>query len=76
MANGRIGFLVAILWEKPDKKMKTTLQKEGEKATALLKDKVVYQVIRHRTNEVCIEFTDGTRLFIDTLTGTIDISIT
>lgn len=52
------------------------LATEAKKLTRLLAGKVVGTVTRHRNAEVLIEFTDGTRLFIDcTATGP-DFSVT
>ncbi len=42
-----------------------TLEEEGNHASAMLLGKVVKRVIRHRENEVMIEFEDGSRLFAD-----------
>lgn len=52
------------------------LKQEAERATELLKGKVVAEVMRHRAKEVCIEFTDGTRLFVDHKPDNIELSIT
>ena len=41
------------------------LDEEGERATQLLKGKLVALVSRHRNEEVCIEFADGARLYVD-----------
>ena len=42
----------------------------------MLSGKVVARVFRHQKNEVGIEFTDGTRLFVDAHNGEIELSIT
>jgi len=42
-----------------------TLDEEGERATTLLKGKIVKRVIRFREQEVLVEFEDGTRLYAD-----------
>jgi len=52
------------------------LKKEAETATELLKGKIVAKVYRHRAKEVCIEFTDGARLFVDHNEDILQISIT
>ncbi|HEX8177232.1 MAG TPA: hypothetical protein VF543_19240 [Pyrinomonadaceae bacterium] len=53
-----------------------SLEQEAERATELLKGKIVAKVMRHRANEVCVEFTDGTRLFVDRHAGGVELSIT
>ena len=52
------------------------LKQESENATRLLKNKTVSKVIRHRSKEVAIEFTDGTRIFVDHKPEELEISIT
>ena len=52
------------------------LEQEAERATKLLKGKVVAKVTRHRAKEIGIEFADGTRLFIDHNPASIELSIT
>ena len=52
------------------------LEKEAQRATEMLKGKAVLKIFRHRTGEFGIEFTDGTRLFIDHQTDGLEISIT
>ncbi len=52
------------------------LKQESEFATRLLKNKVVFRVTRHRSKEVAIEFTDGTRIFVDHKPEELEISIT
>ena len=52
------------------------LEQEAERATELLKGKIVAKVMRHRANEVCVEFTDGTRLFVDNQAEGVELSIT
>ena len=42
----------------------------------MLVGKVVAKVLRAREKEVCVEFTDGTRLFIDHKTDNVELSIT
>lgn len=52
------------------------LGEESEKASTLLRGKVVAAVVRHRPTEVLLEFTDGTRLFVDIAGETLELSIT
>ncbi len=53
-----------------------TLEQEADRATELLKGKVVSIVWRHREGEIGIQFTDGTRLFVDHIPTGLEISIT
>ena len=55
-----------------DKKLKD----ESERATSLLEGKVVLRVFRNRAKEVGIEFTDGTRFFVDHQPSELELSIT
>jgi hypothetical protein len=52
------------------------LENEAEKITNLLKGKSISNVWRHRENEIAIQFVDGTRLFVNSLDASIEISIT
>jgi hypothetical protein len=52
------------------------LNQEAERASELLKGKIVAKVMRHRAKEVCVEFTDGTRLFVDHNSDNVELSIT
>ncbi|MGZ8271864.1 MAG: hypothetical protein ACXW1T_11585 [Methylophilus sp.] len=52
------------------------LEQEATRATKLLKGKVVAAVIRHQNSEVLIQFTDGTRLFVDKNPLGVELSIT
>jgi hypothetical protein len=52
------------------------LLKEAERASELLRGKEVAVVWRHRKGEVGIEFTDGTRLFVDKTDEGVELSIT
>lgn len=52
------------------------LEDEALEATKLLKDKVVLKVFRPRKTEVCIEFTDGTELYVHKITDGVELSIT
>lgn len=53
-----------------------TLEEEAKRATEMLEGKVVARVTRHRPQEVLVEFTDGTRLFVDHQPSDLDLSIT
>jgi len=57
-------------------KIHSVFQDEARRATELIRGKVISRVFRHRPSEVCIEFTDGTRLFVDKASDGLDISIT
>jgi len=48
-----------------DKDPRKQLNKEANRATKLLKGKIVKKILRHRKEEVGIEFEDGTRFSID-----------
>ena len=53
------------------------LENEARRATDILRGKVVRVVWRHRSKEIGLEFTDGTRLFVDvTAAGELEVSIT
>jgi hypothetical protein len=52
------------------------LEAEAKRATKMLKGKVVAHVTRHRAEEICIEFTDGTRLYVDRSVNGVELSIT
>jgi hypothetical protein len=52
------------------------LEIEARRATEKLRGKVVSVVWRHREGEVGIEFTDGTRLFVDQTPVGVELSIT
>jgi predicted Ser/Thr protein kinase len=52
------------------------LKKEAERATELLKGKTVAQVWRHHESEIGMEFTDGTRLFVDKSSKGVEVTIT
>jgi len=52
------------------------LEQEASSATEILSGKVVAKVFRHRVEEVCIEVTDGTRIFVDQKADGIELSIT
>ena len=73
-------------WDKPqplqvysvpdDSLMWVDLEQEANRATEILKGKIVAQVWRHQKQEMDVEFTDGTRLFVDCNANGLDISIT
>ena len=54
----------------------TQLEDEAERASEMLLGKVVARVIRNRPTEVLLEFTDGTRLFVDRAADALELSIT
>jgi hypothetical protein len=54
----------------------TQLEDEAGRASEMLRGKVVARVIRNRPTEVLLEFTDGTRLFVDRAADTLELSIT
>ena len=56
--------------------MTMSLEQESDRATQLLSGKVVARVVRHREAEVLVEFTDGTRLFVDCSGTGVELSIT
>ncbi len=56
--------------------MTKSLKKESEIATKLQKGKIIKKIIRHKKKELIIEFTDGSRLFIDHKEKGLELSIT
>lgn len=52
------------------------LKKEAERATEVVGGKTVRVLWRHRSNEIGLEFTDGTRLFVNCKAGGAEMSIT
>jgi len=52
------------------------LSQEATRATEMLQGKVVARIARHRETEVLVEFTDGTRIFVDRSGSAIELSIT
>ena len=44
------------------------LNTESKEIESHLKGKVISKISRHRESEVCIEFEDGTRFFVNVLT--------
>lgn len=62
---------------KKEYKVNKTLEKEANSISNLLKDKSVKKIYRPTKSEICIEFVDGTRFFIDTNRSiNLDFSIT
>jgi hypothetical protein len=59
-----------------DKNPKKQLKKEEERATKLLKGKVVKEIRRNRKEEVVVDLEDGTRFSIDLRGDELDLSIT
>ena len=53
-----------------------TLEEEERRATEMLAGKIVSTVARHSSSEVMIEFSDGTRLYVDGMAGGVELSIT
>jgi hypothetical protein len=51
------------------------LTEEAAAATKALAGKVVARVERHRGSEVLLEFTDGTRLFVDVSAQGLELSV-
>ena len=54
----------------------TQMEEESERASDMLRGKVVARVIRDRPTEVMVEFTDGTRLFVDRVADALELSVT
>lgn len=52
-----------------------TLDEEAERLKELLSRKIVTTVYRHRANEIVVEFSDGSRMFVDASTA-LEISVT
>lgn len=46
-------------------KEELTLEQEASSILELLDARVVSRILRPRPNEICIEFSDGTRFYID-----------
>ncbi len=51
------------------------LEIESMRATELLQSRVVSRIVRPRSTEVLVEFTDGSRLFVDRGNEQIELSI-
>jgi len=54
----------------------SSLEEEAKRATEMLSGKTISLIHRHRSGEVLIEFTDGTRLFVDRSETGLELSIT
>lgn len=52
------------------------LDAESTRATEMLAGKIVARILRHRSAEVIVVFSDGTRLFIDRTDIGVELSIT
>jgi len=52
------------------------LNEEAKRATDMLKNKKIEMILRHHKNEITIQFTDGSRLFIDQTPDGLELSIT
>ncbi|MEA9905818.1 hypothetical protein VDG44_14870 [Xanthomonas campestris pv. raphani] len=53
-----------------------TLEEEADRATVHLAGKIVQTVWRHRSGELVIQFTDGSRILADVREGALELSIT
>lgn len=53
-----------------------SLEEEAKRASRLLKGKVLARVSRPRPSEICLEFSDGTRFFVDVVEESLELSIT
>ena len=52
------------------------LENKAKQATEILQGKTLRLIWRHTDKQVGIEFTDGTRLFVDHQPSSVEISIT
>jgi hypothetical protein len=52
------------------------LEDEAARLSDLLRGKVVRVVRRHRSDEMLVEFDDGTRLFVNKTSGGLEFSVT
>ncbi len=55
---------------------KELLNSEAEKATKMLQGKTVSKILRYQKAEVLIEFSDGSRLYVDKSDNGLELSIT
>ena len=55
---------------------KELLNSEAEKATKMLQGKTVSKILRYQKAEVLIEFSDGSRLYVDKSDTGLELSIT
>lgn len=53
-----------------------SLVKEAKQLESLLSGKIVRRVACHRPTELLLEFTDGTRLFVDRTDEGLELSVT
>jgi hypothetical protein len=65
-----------ILVVRPMSQNLEKLEQQAERATTLLRDRVVENVWRHKEGELVIQFRGGTRLFVDASNSSIELSIT
>ncbi len=52
------------------------LKREANQLTKMLKGKSLLKIWRHRSNEIVVEFSDGSRLFVDAHKEGIETSVT
>ena len=52
------------------------LKEESEKLTDFLSGKTVVELMRHRESEVVMIFSDGTKLFVDCKSSSLEFSVT
>ena len=52
------------------------IEEEAKEMTSRLRGKTVKIVLRHRANEVLLEFEDNTRLFVNVSGDGLDFSVT
>ena len=52
------------------------LKDEERRLQSLIADKVIAQVRRHRAGELMLEFSDGSRLFVNVDGQDLDLSVT
>jgi hypothetical protein len=52
------------------------LENEAARLTELLRGKVIRAIRGHRSDEVLVEFDDGTRLYIDRSSDGLEFSVT
>jgi len=56
--------------------MTDSLDSEARRLSGLLRGKTVVAVARHRSNELLLQFEDGTRLLVNAAAGELDFSVT
>ncbi len=52
------------------------LNDEAQRLQSLIADKVIAKVRRHRASELVLEFSDGSRLFVNADGQDLDLSVT